>query len=242
MAMRVTDGSLLPSVHERAQREQPTEAGSEPYNRPPLVIDVMAAVETVFGRMENISDVGEAFERLARPLALVLEGMRRVRPDVMARPFDLVSHGSRLSVVDTRLEAEDRMWIEQVLNADGVLGRLAQGFNEQVVRSYDTDHGIRDAKGALVRRQSFDEGRVGSIDYAGLSDSVDDSVKLMSLLRDVETTSLSAWRSKEHPYQMGGWLVQRYIEGEITEYARGPDGVETLRSRRGSILRDDLWF
>jgi hypothetical protein len=243
--MKISDAPSLrpiPLLNEQDEAAQQPEVAGVHHCQQREDYDVVARVETIFGKMKNITDVGEAFERLARPLALVLEGMRRVRPDVMGQPFDLVSHGSRLSVVGTKLAAEDCAWIEQVLNADGVLGRLAHGFNDQVVRSYDTDHGIRDAKGALRQTQAFDEGTDGSIDYKGLSDSVDGSVKLMSLLHDVETTSLSGWRSKEHPYQMGGWLVQRYIEGEITEYVRTPDGVDTVRSRRGSILRKDVWW
>lgn len=239
--MRAIDGPLLTSVHERLRAAQPSEAGAEQIYPVPVVQSVLAGVETVFGRMKNITDVGDAFERLARPLAFMLVCMRRVRPDVMAEPFDLVSHKGRLSVVDTKLGSEDRAWIEQILNADGALGRLADGFNQQVVRSYDTDHGIRNADGALVERQAFGVAKA-NIDYAGLSDSVDDSVKLMSLLHDVETTSLTGWRSKDHPYRMGGWLVQRYIQGEITEYVPGPDGVQTLRSTRGSVLRDDIWW
>jgi hypothetical protein len=235
------EGSLLHVIREPAELAPRTEARSDEVLVPPVVQDVYAAVETVFGRMENVWDVGEAFERLARPLAFMLVSMRRVRPDVMAEPFDLVSHKGRLSVVDTKLGSEDRAWIEQILNADGALGRLADGFNQQVVRSYDTDHGIRNADGALVERQAFGIAK-GNIDYAGLSDTVDDSVKLMSLLHDVETTSLTGWRSKDHPYRMGGWLVQRYIQGEITEYVPGPGGVQTLRSTRGSVLRDDIWW
>jgi hypothetical protein len=240
--MRAIEGPLLTSVHERLRAAQPSEAGAEQIYPAPVVQSVLAGVETVFGRMKNITDVGDAFERLARPLALMLVCMRRVRPDVMAEPFDLVSHRGRLCVVDTKLGSEDRAWIEQTLNADGALGLLADGFNQQVVRSYDTDHGIRGADGLLLERQAFDDPDMPTIDYAGLSDSVDDSVKLMSLLHDVETTSLTGWRSKDHPYRMGGWLVQRYIQGEITEYVHGPDGVDTLRSTRGSLLRNDIWW
>jgi hypothetical protein len=240
--MRVIEGSLLPVMREPAEVAQRTEVRSDNVLMPPVVQDMYAALETIFGRIENVADVGEAFERLARPLAFMLTSMRRVRPDVMAEPFDLVSHKGRLSVVDTKLGSEDRAWIEQILNTDGALGRLADGFNQQVVRSYDTDHGIRNADGVLVQRQVFNDGDMPTIDYAGLSDSVDDSVKLMSLLHDVETTSLTGWRSKDHPYRMGGWLVQRYIQGEITEYVRGPDGVDTVRSTRGSLLRNDIWW
>jgi hypothetical protein len=240
--MKAIGGSLIPLVpeYEKAMLRPEASAGSKEISF--ATYDLDAQVETVFGRMKNVSDVGEAFECLARPLAFTLTCMRRVRPDVMAEPFDLVNHRGILSVVDTKLGAEDRAWIEQVLNAGGSLGRLADGFNQQVVRSYDTDHGIRNADGALIRKQAFDGGKMPTVDYAGLSDTVDDSVKLISLLHDVETTSLTGWRSAEHPYRMGGWLVQRYIQGEITEYVPGPNGVETLRSTRGSLLRNDIWW
>ncbi len=231
---------MLPALHVQSNALGQAEPVSESISLPHVVRSDYDAVETVFGRMKNIRDVGDAFERLARPLAFTLERMKRVRPDVMEQPFDLVNHKGRLSVVDTKLGAEDCAWIEKVLNADSELGHLANEFNQQVVRSYDTDHGIRDAAGGLLRGQAFGENGKQLIDYAGLEESVDDSIKLMSLLHDVETTSLTGWRSKEHPYRMGGWLVQRYIEGEITEYVRGPDGIEAYRSRRGSLLREDL--
>jgi hypothetical protein len=239
--MRVIEGSLLPVQIDQARFAQRTDTGPGNDVLPPVENGDYDALETVFGRMKNIWDVGNAFERLARPLAFTLECMKRARPDIMEQPFDLVNHKGRLSVVDTKMGEEDRAWIEKVLNADGELGRLANDFNQQVVRSYDTDHGIRNAAGSLLHGQAFGESDKQLIDYAGLGKSVDDSVKLMSLLHDVETTSLTDWRSKDHPYSMGGWLVQRYIEGEITEYVQGPDGVEACRSRRGSLLRDDLW-
>ncbi|APG02944.1 hypothetical protein BJI69_02815 [Luteibacter rhizovicinus DSM 16549] len=239
---RIDATTLFLSMRAAPEMAPQIEARSESAFVPHVEHSDYDGIASVFGKMENIADVGEAFERLARPLAFTLTCMRRARPDVMAEPFDLVSHRGILSVVDTKLGAEDRAWIEQVLNAGGSLGRLADGFNQQVVRSYDTDHGIRSADGTLIGRQAFDDPKMPTIDYAGLSDTVDDSVKLMSLLHDVETTSLTGWRSAEHPYRMGGWLVQRYIQGEITEYVPGPNGVETLRSTRGYLLRNDIWW
>jgi hypothetical protein len=106
---------------------------------------------------------------------------------------------------------------------------------------HSADHGRRDASGAIVERTGFTDDSGRRIDYAGLSESVDDSVKLISLLRDVETTSLRAGMREDHRYRMGGILVQNYIEGELTQYVKEADGVGEWRSIRGSILRWDIW-
>jgi hypothetical protein len=106
---------------------------------------------------------------------------------------------------------------------------------------HSADHGCRDASGAIVERTGFTDDSERHIDYAGLSESVDDSVKLISLLRDVETTSLCAGMREDHRYRMGGILVQNYIEGELAQYVKEADGVGEWRSSRGSLLRWDIW-
>jgi hypothetical protein len=245
--MRLAETISLPAVPARIQAASNLGTdlpnGSRPSaDRPlPATRSTFDGGATICGWIDNVGDVEFAFERLARPLVHTLARMKQARPDIMDQPFDLVNHGGRLSVVDTQLGDDDRAWIEKVVNGDGTLGLLAEQFNRQVVRSYDTDHGCRDVNGALVERTGFTDDSGRRIDYAGLSESVDDSVKLLSLLHDVESTSLRGGMRESHRYRMGGVLVQNYIEGELTEYVKGPDGVGTLRSARGSLLRWDFW-
>jgi hypothetical protein len=239
--MRLVETLLVPPLHAQSQAQSSAQTDSA-NDLPALAINrSFDGGATICGWMDNTWDVETAFERLARPLVVTLDRMKQERPDIMAQPFDLVNHKGRLSVVDTELADEDRAWIENAVNADGALGLLAEQFNRQVVRSYDTDHGCRDANGVLVGRTGFGADPGQYIDYAGLSESVDDSVKLLSLLHDVETGKLRGWMSEDNRYRLGGVLVQNYIEGEITEYVKGPDGVDALRSTRGSLLRWDIW-
>jgi hypothetical protein len=240
--MRLSETVLPQPIRpQETQSVSSLETGATDVRLPSVARPEFDGGATICGWMENTWDVEDAFDRLARPLVYTLARMKHERPGVMAQAFDLVNHKGRLSVVDTELGDEDRAWIEKVVNEDGALGVLADQFNRQVVRSYDTDHGCRDASGAIVERTGFTDDSERHIDYAGLSESVDDSVKLISLLRDVETTSLRAGMREDHRYRMGGILVQNYIEGELTQYVKEADGVGEWRSIRGSILRWDIW-
>lgn len=245
--MRLVEAVPLPAMHARRQPASNSDTDVADGGRPsadplpPAMNRQFDGGATISGWIGNVGDVEFAFERLARPLVLTLTRMKQERPDVMAQPFDLVNHGGRLSVVDTELGDEDRAWIEEAVNEDGTLGLLAEQFNRQVVRSYDTDHGRRDASGALVERTGFTDDSGQRIDYAGLSESIDDSVKLLSLLHDVETSNLRDGMSEDNRYRLGGVLVQNYIEGELTQYVNGPDGVSAWRSTRGLLLRWDFW-
>lgn len=196
---------------------------------------------TIDGWIRGVRDVEDAFVRLASPFQLALQRLERERPHVMEQSFDLVSQGGRLRVVDTDLDQADRDWIETELNRDGGLAGLANAFNRQVVRSYETDHGTRNENGDLLARTGFLADGGAAIDYAGLHESVDESVKFRSLLRDVNDAQLPWWMKESSRYQLGGRLVQSYIVGEITQYVVRPDGSGEVQTTRGSILREDLW-
>ncbi|MET0504448.1 MAG: hypothetical protein ABWZ85_03915 [Luteibacter sp.] len=207
--------------------------------QPPAPIDDM---RTSDASMRNQGAVDDRFLDFYRALEPRLEIMRLLRPSLMEQPFDVVYDDGRLKAVDTSMTTEDRTWLEEELNRDGHIARLADAFNRQVARTYDEDHGIWDLDGNFHGNRPLYAGLNGSISYNGLNRTVDGSMKLMSLYNDVMNAELPWTLPENFRHRVTTEFVQNYIQGEISTYVRLPDGRLELQTVRGTAQYEYAWI
>jgi hypothetical protein len=203
-------------------------------------IDSKRTFETEIANIKAVQDRFVDFVNTLRPR---LQTMQMLRPDLMEKPFDTIYDNGRLKVVDTDMTHEEKAWVEEQLNIDGVLARLADAFNRQVVRTYDEDNGAWDEAGVFhghvpLNGDAFNE----SISYLGLDRTVNASVKLISLCNDVRDYNLPCYMDESDRDRMGGHLVQKYLDGELSRYVKRPDGTVELQTERGSFQHKGLWI
>ncbi len=203
-------------------------------------IDSTRTMETA---MANIKAVQDRFVDFVNTLRPRLQSMQMLRPGLMETPFDAIYDNGRLKVVDTDMTHEEKAWVEDQLNIDGVLPRLADAFNRQVVRTYDEDTGAWDENGIFHGHVPLNGDAVNeSISYLGLDRTVNASVKLISLCNDVRDYKLPWYLNESDRDAMGGHLVQKYLDGELSRYVKRPDGTIELQTERGSFQHQGLWI
>jgi len=201
-------------------------------------------------RWLNQQAVEYRFVDFANALEPRLQTMKMLRPTIMEKPFDTIYDDGRLKVVDTEMTIDERAWVEDQLNFDGSLPRLADAFNRQVARTYDEDNGSWDIQGNFHGSESLNAdgfevsdpvnaSRFRRINYAGLGNTVNGSVKLMSLYKETANVKLPPYWDEASRYRLGGYLVQNYLQGDVSYYVRLADGSVELKVERGSYRQED---
>lgn len=202
-------------------------------------MDIERTLDTYF---YNKTILEQSFLVLSTELTAKLDAMRSLRPGIMEQAFDVVYDERRLKVVDTSMTEADKAWVEEQLNETNRFAWLAHEFNRAVVTTYDEESGAWDTDGVFHGHGAFYDGMDTKIRYTDLDKTVNSSVKLLSLLDDVNKVDMPRYRDENSRYMEGARLVQSYIQGEITTYDRQPGRVVEVHTKRGSILRDGIWL
>lgn len=172
-----------------------------------------AATETAY-HTRNVGQLGRTLEAFGRQLDIVTSRMRMVRPDIADSPYDLKVEQGRLKVVGDTLDERSRIWLEESVNGDRELVRLAKAFNELAVD-------VLDPKGA----NAFD---TKGCHYDKLDMTIDRTTRFVALLKKVEATSpLSWWADK--PFQRAAGLLEEQVMADTYEYQAKGGTIELLR-------------
>ncbi|MGN6481876.1 hypothetical protein [Luteibacter sp.] len=211
--------SVLPSVMSSpANVSRPAKGGetaSDPVSAVEYTLDDSwyASTGTDY-HTTNAWHLGTTLEAFGKRLDLVTSRMRTIRPDIADAPYDLKLDQGRLVVVGDALDERSRIWLEESVNGDRELVRLAKDFNELAVE-------VLDPKG----KNAFNtKGR----HYDKLDMTIDRSTRFVSLLKQVESTSpASSWGWM--PFQHAAGLVEEQVMADTYEYQAKGGTIELLR-------------
>ena len=210
----------------------------EPSSNPAIAYAGAMSYDNVFldGVTTNFFQLGSDFEAFAYRMNAALDAMRSIRPDIIDQDYDVVHEQGRLRVVDSNLDPRSIIWLEESLNGDRELVQLAGRFNDQVVRTFDTERGRRDESGVLHRIGDGYTDNGARRDYSGLSQTVGRTTKFISLLRDIESIDLTLFPA-DNRFCRTGIYMEKYIEKDIIQYQPGASGsVDVVRSIKGPSM------
>ena len=184
----------------------------------------------------NFSELGSYFARFAERLSGVIDVMRNLRPDIANAEYEVIHDAGRLKVVDSKLDKRATIWLEESFNGDPELVKLAAQFNDQVVRTFDTERGRWDEQGVFHKiGDGYGDNGWGR-DYSGLASTVGRTTKFLSLLNDVSSYEIRPWDDPD-PFFRTAIYMEKYIEKDIIQYQPGAAGsVDVVRSIKGPSM------
>lgn len=189
---------------------------------------------------------GQVFEGLAHEYQSLLQRIASERPDITSQDFDFTTTRSgTLQVVSSTLSANDKMWLQQQLNADTGLVSAANRFTSLVLQSYSTDFRIPNEYGETDRAtNTFTHDLHTTYNYDGLPGTIYGSIKFVSLVSQLEEkTAADAKRGITSPagdnyyFALAGNYVQQFLQANITQYVQQSDGTWAPKQSVG-IERD----
>jgi hypothetical protein len=187
--------------------------------------------------MRNYQQLGVDLERFANRLNGLFETMRTIRPDIVDGSYEVIHDEGRLKVVDSTLDERSIVWLEESLNGDRELVRMAAGFNEQVVRTFDTERGNWDEQGVFRRIDDGYGDNGWNRDYSGLEATVGRTTRFMSLQRDIDSHRLRPELGEHNRFDRTGIYMEKYIEKDIIQYqSTSSGGLEVVRSIEGASM------
>ncbi|UPG88625.1 hypothetical protein L2Y96_14495 [Luteibacter aegosomaticola] len=161
--------------------------------------------------------LGNTLQSFGQRLDATMSRMRDIRPDITDTPFDLKLDHGRLAVVDDSLDERSRIWIEESMNGDSELVRLAGMFNELAVDVLDPKD-FRDPSTRIPGRH-----------YDKLSSTIDRSTRFVSLLKGVESTRPDSWYAGT-PFHRAAALVERQVIADTYAYQAKGGAIELMRN------------
>lgn len=160
--------------------------------------------------------LGNTLEAFDKRLDSVTSKLRAIRPDIVDAAYDLQLDQGQLKVVDDSLDGRSRIWLEESLNGDPELVRLAVEFNGLAVDVLDPK-GMPESSGWNVGRH-----------YDKLDSTIDRSTRFVSLLKSVRDTSSISWYANM-PYHRAAGLVERQVIADTYAYQAKGGAIELMR-------------
>jgi hypothetical protein len=169
--------------------------------------------------------LGDALEAFDHRLGLVTSKLRTIRPDITDAVYDLKLDSGQLKVVDDTLDERSRIWLEESLNGDQELRRLAADFNTLAVDVLDPKD--------MPETSAWNVGR----HYDKLDSTIDRSTRFVSLLKSVRNTSAVSWYA-DMPYRRAASLVERQVIADTYAYQAKGGAIELMRNMSAPPFHD----
>lgn len=246
---------LVPgSMASRAQQNS-VDASSMQQAKTPTLVEIgtpmpdSASREHVFDWVEKSGvdkeKANTTFQSLTDNYNALMSKIATERLDIASQKFDFVTTASgTLQVTSDTLSSTDKAWLQKILNSDSALVADAKSFNASLVNAYSNDvHGTLLDGQAYVTQ--FQQNLHTSYNYQGLGNSINGSVKFVSLMNDVA----NYWATQEavpqldpgtlvvaDPFSVVANLAQNYLQANIKQYVQSADGSYQAVERKGIIM------
>lgn len=183
---------------------------------------ITSSVDTTISRWSADEwRLGKALEAFDDRLGVVTSKLRTIRPDITDSVYDLKLDSGQLKVVDDALDERSRVWLEESLNGDRELLRLAVDFNALAVDVLDPKD--------MPETSSWNVGR----HYDKLETTIDRSTRFISLLKGTKTPCAVGWYA-DMPYQRAAGLVERQVIADTYAYQAKGGAIELMRNMSSS--------
>lgn len=162
----------------------------------------------------NAGELGMTLKAFGQQLDLTTSRMRMIRPDIADAEYDLKLEQGHLKVVGDSLDDRSRIWLEESLNGNRELVRLAKDFNELGVE-------VLDPKGENAFDTKYRH-------YDKLDATIDRTTRFVSLLNKVASTR-PLDRFSHEPYYRAAGLLEEQVMADTYEYQAKGGTIELMR-------------
>lgn len=175
------------------------------------------SVTETYAHYESGRRLGKTLEAFGSAFDRVTSRMRAIRPDITDASYDLKLDQGKLKVVGDSMDGRSRIWLEESVNGDRELVRLAKEFNELAVEILDPE--------VCPEGDGF---KWGGRRYDKLDATIDRTTRFVSLLKGMGDSNATEWWLSDDPFRAAE-LIERQVISDTYEYQAKGGSIELMR-------------